>query len=236
MTRSEPVFRALVTGGNRGLGLAIVHQLLTQGYEVHALNRSASDSLKDQQAQFPDHLFLYEADVRDEDSVKRAVAQVAERVDGLELIVNNAAIHPDPERVPLEDADFSRYLEAFDINAVGPLRVLKYALSLVRKGREPRVVNISSEAGSCADNWRSSEYGYCMSKAALNRATMILHEHLKDTGVRVFAMHPGWFSSDMGGQKAPITPEDAASNIIKLLTGPAPQALYVGPDGQPMAF
>jgi len=228
----------LITGSNRGLGLALVHQLLSRGYEVHAINRRVSEDLEDQRQQFPDQLFLYTGDVRDEDSIKSAVAEVAKNVDGLELVVNNAAVHPDPERAPLEKADFSGYLEAFDINAIGPLRVLKHALPLVRKGHEPRIVNISSEAGSCGENWRSSEYGYCMSKAALNRATTILHEYVKGDGIKVLAMHPGWFSSDMGGEKAPITPEDAAGNIIGLITGklPHPQALYVSPEGQPMQF
>ena len=76
--------------------------------------------------------------------------------------------------------------------------VIKNALPLLRKGRKKLIVNFSSEAGSIGTCGRQSEYSYCMSKAALNMASQILQNAVKAEGIKVLALHPGWFSSDMG--------------------------------------
>jgi NAD(P)-dependent dehydrogenase (short-subunit alcohol dehydrogenase family) len=116
--------------------------------------------------------------------------------------------------------------------------MIKHALPLVRKGKRKLIVNISSEAGSIGNSWRKSEYAYCMSKAALNMASSILHNDLRREGIKVLAVHPGWFSSDMGGSAAPITPVTAAEQVVKLLLqsfaldGP----VYYGPDGKALPW
>jgi NAD(P)-dependent dehydrogenase (short-subunit alcohol dehydrogenase family) len=111
-------------------------------------------------------------------------------------------------------------LPVYQVNAVGPLIVVKYALPLLRKGQRKLIINFSSEAGSIGACWRKSEYAYCMSKAALNMASRILQNALKEEGFKVLALHPGWFSSDMGGVDAPITPAEAAEEIVKLVLNP----------------
>lgn len=80
-----------------------------------------------------------------------------------------------------------------------------------------RIVNISSEAGSISDAWRKSEYAYCMSKSALNMASRILQNYLENDNIKILAIHPGWFSSDMGTSAAPIIPDESAAKIVKLL-------------------
>ena len=138
----------------------------------------------------------------------------------------------------LEQVDFSVYLPAYQVNAVGPLMVVKYALPLLRKGQKKLIVNVSSEAGSIGACWRKSEYSYCMSKAALNMASRILQNALKEEGIKVLALHPGWFSSDMGGAAAPITPSDAAEEIVKLVLNPPglDGPIYVASNGEALEW
>ncbi len=108
-------------------------------------------------------------------------------------------------------------LETFNINTVGPLRVAKACLPLLARAASPLLANISSEAGSSGGSRRDREYAYCMSKAALNMQSVLLSNHLRDRGVRVHAIHPGWIRTDMGGPRAPLAPDEAASVLLATL-------------------
>ncbi len=210
----------LITGANRGLGFALTEKLLADGHHIHAINRRESAALLRLQAEYPRRLHCYAGDISDENSIRQSITKIAGQVDSLDMVLNNAAVDLDQSCLPLEQVDFSVYLPAFQVNSVGPLIVVKYALPLLRKGQKKLIVNFSSEAGSIGACRRKSEYSYCMSKAALNMASRILQNALKEEGIKVLALHPGWFSSDMGGKDAPITPVDAAVEIVKLLLNP----------------
>jgi NAD(P)-dependent dehydrogenase (short-subunit alcohol dehydrogenase family) len=210
----------LITGANRGLGLALTEKLLADGHHIHVLNRRESTELLHLKKKYPHHLQLYPCDVSEESSVRQALETIADQANALDMVLNNAAVDLDQSRLSLEQVDFSVYLPTFQVNSIGPLMVTKYALPLLRKGQQKLIVNFSSEAGSMGSCWRKSEYSYCMSKAALNMASRILQNDLREEGIKVLALHPGWFSSDMGGPCAPITPSEAAEEIVKLLSNP----------------
>ena len=125
-------------------------------------------------------------------------------------------------------------IDVYQANAIGPLMVVKYALPLLRKGNKKLIVNFSSEAGSIGACGRTREYSYCMSKAALNMASRILQNALKEEDIKVLALHPGWFSSDMGGAEAPITPSEAAEEIVKLILNPPglDEPIFVDSNGE----
>jgi NAD(P)-dependent dehydrogenase (short-subunit alcohol dehydrogenase family) len=224
----------LITGANRGLGLAMTRRFLAAGHRVFAVVRGENEALKEMGKK--NGLLCFIGDVSDEPAVKRAFTEIGRRTKGLDILINNAAVHLDPQRLPLEKVDFSVYLPTFRVNSVAPLIVARYALPLLRKGNKRLLVNISSEAGSIRDAWRKSEYAYCMSKTALNMATRILQNGLKDEGIKVLALHPGWFRSDMGGKEAPITPDEAAAKVVEVilhppdLNGPS----FVDSDGKEM--
>ena len=213
-------YTVLITGANRGLGLALTEKLLVDGHHIHAINRRESGEFLQLQEKFPGSLRLYSGDVSDENSVRHALEIIGSQVSALDIVLNNAAIHLEQSCPLLEQVDFSAYLPTYQVNAVGPLMVAKYALPLLRKGKKKLIVNISSEAGSIGACRRKSEYSYCMSKAALNMASRILQNALKEEGIKILALHPGWFSSDMGGADAPIAPSDAAQEIVKLVLNP----------------
>jgi NAD(P)-dependent dehydrogenase (short-subunit alcohol dehydrogenase family) len=223
----------LITGANRGLGQALTEKLLVDGHHIHAINRRESNDLSQLKKKFPGSLWLYSGDVNDESSVRKALETIGGQVDAIDIVLNNAAVHLEQSRPLLEQVDFSIYLPTYQANAVGPLIVTKYALPLLRKGNRKLIVNVSSEAGSIGACWRNSEYSYCMSKAALNMASRILQNALMEEGIKVLALHPGWFSSDMGGTDAPITPSDAAGEIAKLVLNPPglDGPIFVAPNG-----
>jgi NAD(P)-dependent dehydrogenase (short-subunit alcohol dehydrogenase family) len=224
----------LITGANRGLGLAMTRRFLAAGHRVFVVVRGENEALNEMEKK--NGLLCFIGDVSDEPAVKRAFTEIGRRTKGLDILINNAAVHLDPQRLPLEKVDFSVYLPTFRVNSVAPLIVARYALPLLRKGNKRLLVNISSEAGSIRDAWRKSEYAYCMSKTALNMATRILQNGLKDEGIKVLALHPGWFRSDMGGKEAPITPDEAAAKVVEVilhppdLNGPS----FVDSDGKEM--
>jgi NAD(P)-dependent dehydrogenase (short-subunit alcohol dehydrogenase family) len=213
-------YHILITGANRGLGLALTERLLSGGHRVHALSRHQSDDLLKLQSRFPDTLRRYPGDVTDESSIRAALGAIAEEAQHLDILINNAAVHLEQAAPPIEKADFSGYLPSFEVNSIGPLVVVKHALPLLKKGKGRLIANISSEAGSIGKAWRKAEYSYCMSKAALNMASQLLQNALKEDRIKVLAVHPGWFSSDMGGAEAPITPAEAAEPIVALLMKP----------------
>ncbi|MBN2069709.1 MAG: SDR family NAD(P)-dependent oxidoreductase [Opitutales bacterium] len=228
----------LITGANRGLGLELTKRFLEKGAIVHVITRSEDDRIEALIEEYPDFIFDYNADVTDELQVSQALEDLRGRTDKIDILVNNAAVHLDPERIPIEEVDFSAYLRAFDVNSVSPLRVVKHALPLIRSGRRKTIVNISSEAGSLSECWRKSEYSYCMTKAALNMAGKILQNALLDDGIKVLNIHPGWFSSDMGTAEAPITPEQASIPIIETILKdyPLDGPIYVDAEGIPRSW
>ena len=210
----------LITGANRGLGLALAEKLLAGGQHIHAINRRESNDLLQLQKKYPGSLQLYPGDLGNESSIRQALEKIAGQAGSLDIVLNNAAVNLERSGPLLEQVDFSVYLPTYQVNAIGPLMVVKYALPLLRKGNKKLIVNFSSEAGSIGACGRKREYSYCMSKAALNMASRVLQNALKEEGIKVLALHPSWFSSDMGGADAPITPLEAAEEIAKLVLNP----------------
>jgi NAD(P)-dependent dehydrogenase (short-subunit alcohol dehydrogenase family) len=229
---------AFITGANRGLGLELTRVLLQKSYRVFAINRRESGALLQLRDEFADSLLLYSADVTDEPAIEDVILRISEEFNHIDLLVNNAAVHLEQTMPALEQVDFSVYLPSFSVNAVAPLIVVKHALPLLRRGDGKLIVNVSSEAGGIGTAWRKSEYSYCMSKAALNMASQLLQNALKEEGIKVLALHPGWFSSDMGGSQAPITPLQAAQDVVKLLTRswPLDGPVYIDPQGNELAW
>lgn len=231
-------FKVLITGANRGLGLALTEKLLDEGHVVHAIIRHESPGLLRLLHGYPANLRLYIGDVSDEDSIRMALEKIRSATQTLDILLNNAAVGLEQGLPLLEQLDFSTYLPMFQVNALGPLLVAKYALPLLRHGNGKLIVNFSSEAGSIGDSDRTSDYGYCMSKAALNMASKIMQNDLKKDRIKVLSLHPGWFSSDMGGPDAPITPADAADKIVKLILNPPGLngPIFVSSDGEEMEW
>ncbi|HEY1405805.1 MAG TPA: SDR family NAD(P)-dependent oxidoreductase, partial [Spirochaetota bacterium] len=189
----------LVTGASKGLGLFLADQYLRRGDIVFALNKTSSAGEKNLIKKFPDRFFPITCDITSEKQVKKAAASIAKRFHSIDILINNAGIHREKPYTATNEFDPKIVRETFDTNAVGPLLVTKYFHEFVIRGNKKIFVNISSEAGSISTCWRDREYGYCMSKAALNMQSVILQNKLKPHNVKVLAIHPGWMRTDMGG-------------------------------------
>lgn len=194
---------ALITGANRGIGLELATQLKRRGDDVIAACRESSGEL--------DRLGVrVEAGVDVADD--RSVADLAGRLSGrrIDLLVNNAGILT---RESLEDLDLDRIRREMEVNALGPLRVTRAVLPMMPKGG--KIAMITSLMGSMADNGSGSMYGYRMSKASLNAASVSLARDLAPRGIAVAILHPGYVATDMTGRKGAVTPAESVKGLIQ---------------------
>lgn len=206
----------LVTGADKGLGLALIEKYLTEGDNVFAcLYEEPDKEIKNLQKTYGKRLIIIKMDVGDDWSVETAKQELKDQ--SLDILINNAGIHPEESYSPLEQFDFNVALQTFNINSLGPLRVIKAFLPNVEKGTTKTIVNISSEAGSISNNFRDREFDYCMSKTSVNMASVILQKYIRPKGIKVLAIHPGWMKTDMGGPKADIDAVTAADCIVALI-------------------
>lgn len=223
----------LVTGASRGLGFYFVKRYLETGNRVFAgVRAEQSEGLAALREQFGDALTIVRLDVGSTASAEEAAKAVTAQTDRLDLVINNAAIHGETSFLELEKTDLEECLPVYNSNAVGPLRVAKAFLPLLRKGHAARIINISSESGSIGMAKRVKEFDYCMSKAALNMATKLLSNDLKNDGISLLAVQPGWMRTDMGGANADLDPYETACKLVKLFAQlPAEGPLFVDHDG-----
>jgi len=206
---------AVVTGADRGLGLALCAGLLSQGWRVFAGQyMPAWPELSALASQYPHHLTTVGLDVSSPESVRAAARAVAEAADHVDLLVNNAGVaSPTSVRNIREPQDYGEMHRLYDVNTLGPLRVVEAFLPLTDQGSLKRLCFVSSEAGSIDACERKAWYGYCMSKAALNMAVKITFNHLRPEGYTFRLYHPGWMRTYMSGAKgtqADLEPEEAA--------------------------
>lgn len=195
---------AVVTGANRGLGYEMVRQLLQRGFTVHATYRTSSGLLSAH-----DQLHLHRLDVRD----GKAVAEMVQAIGGpIDLLINNAGM-ADGRWPSVEAIDFDVATEVLEVNAVAPVRVTQAALPLLADGGGT-VVMITSLMGSIGDCMSGRSYAYRASKTALNMFTVAMKNELRDLGVSVLLIHPGWVETDMGGPNAPIQAEESVTGIM----------------------
>jgi len=214
----------LVTGGNKGIGLEICRQLAQMGHHVILSARSekrgqeavatlAKEKLK------VEFLLL---DMADEASIQTASRDLKKRLKALHVLINNAAILPTWAGSILE-AKADEFRDTFTTNTLGPILLTLELLPLLEAGKPSRIINVSSQLGS-VENMGDGWAGYGISKAALNAATRKFAEALEPRGISVNAASPGWVRTDMGTENAPLTVEQGAKNITRLITD-APHSL-----------
>ncbi len=209
----------LVTGANRGIGLEVARALVAAGDTVVAACRWPDDAgdLKALRDDHPETVHVVELDVDSDESASAAAKEVAAKVDRLDALLNNAGINPKVEPASPLEINFDQMRRTFETNALGPLRVARAMLPLLRKSDRPRIVNVSSGAGSLKGIKGPDMVHYRTSKAALNMITRQLAFALKDDGITVVALSPGWVRTDMGGPNATLAPEESGSAIARTI-------------------
>ena len=201
---------AVVTGGNRGIGFEVCRQLSEIGYRVVLGSRdlqqgevaTARLGLRDVHA--------VQVDVDDDASVTAAARWVAENLGCCDVLVNNAAIDYDTDQ-RASTADLGRVHRVVETNLFGAWRTTQAFLPLLRRSEHPRIVNVSSEAGSVT-RMGAGPPGYQVSKAALNALTRTLAAELERDHILVNVVCPGWTATDMGRGGRPV--HDGAASVV----------------------
>lgn len=194
----------LITGAERGLGLALARAYTDAGATVIALCRASTPALD---ALAPDvHTGI---DVSNAAAVARAAAAVGDVA--LDVLISNAGIMIEDD---FTDIDVAAVRQQFEVNALGPLNVARHFAPRLRRGG--KLIDITSRLGSIADNGSGGDYGYRMSKAAQNMLTRNLAIDLAEAGIVVAALHPGIVATDMSGGKG-TPPGKVARDLVQTI-------------------
>jgi NAD(P)-dependent dehydrogenase (short-subunit alcohol dehydrogenase family) len=205
----------LITGANRGIGLEFVRQLATRGDRVFATCRQPAEAidLHDLKTQNPDLISITPLDVTDPSSLTESHKLISAQTETLDLLINNSGINIDDGS--FESFDLEAMKSILTINSIAPMMVTQQYLDLIKTSSEPKIINISSINGSLTNLVPRGYYSYSASKAALNMYSLRLSHDLKETGVIVIMLHPGWVKTDMGGPNADIVPQDSIKSMLQ---------------------
>lgn len=202
----------MITGANRGIGLALTMELLRRGDHVVAAARDPwGGALTEVAGGQAGTLTPLELDVTSD----RSVAAAKQALDGrpIDVLVNNAGVYGPRDRQSALDMDFKAWREVFEVNVYAPLRVAQAFLPNVEAGSGRKIVTISSRMGSIGSN-PSGAIAYRSSKAAVNMVMVGFGNAVRGSEVAVLLFHPGWVRTDMGGSGADIPPAESAAGLI----------------------
>ncbi len=195
----------MITGSNRGIGLAMATQLKHQGDRVYALCRQSSAAL--------DNLgvnVIANVDVSTDDGINTMVSALSGL--SIDVLVCNAGILRDES---LQQLNLETIRAQFEVNALAPIRVVSALEQQLNHGA--KIAMITSRMGSITDNDSGGRYGYRMSKAALNAASMSLAHDLAARQVAVGIYHPGYVQTDMVNHGGDISADESASRLVNLI-------------------
>jgi NAD(P)-dependent dehydrogenase (short-subunit alcohol dehydrogenase family) len=202
----------VITGANRGIGLGLVRHYLGQGAQVWACCRQPGDELAALQQQGV-HIVHWDVANDGPDSGTETFP------DQVHLLINNAGIYG-PKGVgsqSLESVTMDDMRQVFDIDCLGPLRVVRFLLPALTAGQAV-IANISSKMGSVSDNTSGGSYAYRAAKGALVGVSRSMAVDLIHSGVRVLTLHPGWVRTDMTGHNGLIDVDESVAGMTDVIS------------------
>ncbi|MEX0921775.1 MAG: SDR family oxidoreductase [Rhodovibrionaceae bacterium] len=206
---------ALITGSNRGIGLAFVQSLAEDGWRVHACCRNP-DKARELKG-IGGEVLRHRLDVTDGLKVASFARELREDEEGIDVLINNAGT--DGGWGSFGKTDYDDWLDALRINTLGPMRMAERFADLVARSERRTIVNISSIMGSIGGASSGDSHVYRSTKAALNMITKCLALELKARGIVVVSLHPGHVHTEMGGASAPVEPTESVAGMRRVLDG-----------------
>lgn len=221
----------LITGANRGIGLELTERFLEEGWRVLACCRQPEKAKPLQRLRGDgSRLALHALDLLDDASITALARELED--EGIDLLINNAGVIGDPDRQTFGNMDYAAWLELFKVNTLAPMKLVEALIPNLEAGTQKHVVAITSGLASIA-NHEGQLMAYSCSKAALNSVMKSLSVVLKERGIRVNMLSPGWVRTDMGGADAPLSAQQSATmlydNIVAL--GAEDTGLFIGIEG-----
>lgn len=195
----------LITGANRGIGLALTKKYAAKNHNVIAICRTNSEELKNTNAKI-----ITNIDITNIKSIQTLITMLKNI--NIDILINNAGQWCNDS---IEDMNFDNIQANFLINAIGTLRIITSLKSNFTE--RSKIIIITSKMASITENISGGRYGYRMSKAALNAAGKSLSIDFKQDNIPVVMIHPGWVKTAMGGPNALISTEESAAHILKVI-------------------
>ncbi|WP_026376249.1 SDR family NAD(P)-dependent oxidoreductase [Aestuariibacter salexigens] len=203
---------ALITGGNRGIGLAIVDGLSKLGYKV-LLGARDTEHAEQALTHIPSQdVHVVDMDLASEQSIADHFSRAVATYGDIDILINNAGINLDE---PFLGSNMQKMQESMQVHVLAPMQLTKLTLPGMLERNFGRIVNLSSGYGSFYEGL-AGPLNYSTSKAALNALTVTSAKTVENTNVKINAMCPGWVHTRMGGKDAPRTPEQGADTAIWL--------------------
>jgi NAD(P)-dependent dehydrogenase (short-subunit alcohol dehydrogenase family) len=233
----------LITGANRGLGLELARQYAADGWRVLACSRHPEAGPLAALAREQPAVSCHALEVTDASSV----GGLAGSLDGMpiDVLLNVAGVMhrrmestDGPSRPAFGALDYDDWARVLAVNVLGQARVAEALVEHVAASEQRKIVTLSSELGSVAANDSGGLYAYRSSKAAVNAVMKSLAIDLASRGIIAVPMHPGWVRTDMGGPKAPLSPEESAAGMRRVIAGltPADSGRFLQWDGQELPW
>lgn len=206
-----------ITGSNRGLGLEWVRQYAQKGWQVLATCRDPeqANELKQLAYQFP-KIVIHSLDITHADQI----AVLAKTLLGtpIDILVNNAGVYYEKwAQDALMHINYHDWEESFRTNCLGAVRVTEGFFKNVAMSDKKLVIATTSHMGSISDITNAHDYAYRSSKAALNASMKGMSLELKQYGVGLLLLHPGWVKTRMGGDNAPLTPRQSVDGMVEII-------------------
>jgi NAD(P)-dependent dehydrogenase (short-subunit alcohol dehydrogenase family) len=211
---------ALVSGGNRGMGLETCRRLAALDYRVLLGSRDLQAGVEAARSLGDDRIEAVQLDVTSQQDIDTLAAYIEKNYGRLDLLINNAGIMIDGDdgaSSSIRDADIEPIERTIAINTLGPIQLVNALLPIMEKVDDARIVNISSGMGQLSDMGGRFP-GYRLSKAALNAVTRIYAAELDAARFSVNSLCPGWVRTDMGGSNAELSVEEGVDTAIWLAT------------------
>ena len=205
--------QVLITGANRGLGLAFTKQYAADGWNVLACCRHPQSAL-DLQALATAHsnVKVHALDVADFAQIDALAVQLKD--EAIDVLINNAGVYPHSS---FGDTNYDDWANGFKVNSMAPLKMAEAFVQHITRSHLKKIATLTSKMGSIDDNTSGESYSYRSSKTAVNMVMKSLSIDLKPYGISVVTLHPGWVQTDMGGSNALISAQTSVNGLRKVI-------------------